>query len=480
METVEAHPARPRTLLMRLAERDLAPVAVVALLWCGLLAFLPAEMSPDGWYAFLGGDVIVHHGLPSHDTLTVWGHGRRWVDQQWLAQLASYGLYALGGLRLALLANAAIVVGTFAAAVRLAGLRGGARRDVLYVSLPGAVALGLSSSAFRPQTLVLPLFLTLSWLLISDARSPSRRVFWTIPVLVLWANLHGSVTLGVLLVWLAVVCDAWTRRRFSARSVSLAVLAAASLFASPYAPHLLGYYHTVLFNGEFAMYLPDWMPTALRPATLAFYLLAFAAVFAIARAPRTLTAFEKTALVVLLVLAVEATRGVTWFTMFALVVLPATMRGWSLADVPPIRGRIAVVAAAAAIAAATIVVASRPSSWFAREYPTASARAAAQAAGNDRNVFANGAFGDWLLFKEPSLRGRMAYDARFEVLPDGRLHDAAVVSVGRYDTLRILRPFDVVVLRPQETELRDTLERTGNWRRVFDGKKVVVLRRGVD
>ena len=104
---------RRRTLLTWLGERDAAPVLVVAALWCGLLAFLPAEMSPDGWYAFLGGDVIVHHGLPSHDALTVWGHGRRWVDQQWLAQLASYGAYALGGLRLALIANAAIVAGSF-------------------------------------------------------------------------------------------------------------------------------------------------------------------------------------------------------------------------------------------------------------------------------------------------------------------------------------------------------------------------------
>src|SRR6185312_14057527 len=98
----------------RLQEVDLGLILVAVALWCALLAFLPSEMSPDGWYAFLGGDLIVHHGLPSHDTLTVWGHGRRWVDQQWLAQLAYYVLYAVGGLRLALLANAAIVVGSFA------------------------------------------------------------------------------------------------------------------------------------------------------------------------------------------------------------------------------------------------------------------------------------------------------------------------------------------------------------------------------
>ena len=125
--------------MTRLGTRDFGLLAVAAALWCALLAFLPSEMSPDGWYAFLGGDLIVHHGLPSHDSLTVWGHGRRWVDQQWLAQLAYYGLYALGGLRLALLANAALVVGSFAAAGGLARARGGATRDVLYVSVVGAI-----------------------------------------------------------------------------------------------------------------------------------------------------------------------------------------------------------------------------------------------------------------------------------------------------------------------------------------------------
>jgi hypothetical protein len=452
--------------MRRLGAADLGLTAIAVALWVGLLVLLPSEMSPDGWYAFLGGDVIVHHGLPSHDTLTVWGHGRRWVDQQWLAQLTYYGLYALGGLRLALLVNAAIVAGSFLAAVQFA------RGSNVYVSVLGAISLALSSFALRPQTLVLPLFVALVWMLVKDARAPSRRVFWTIPLLVLWANLHGSVTLGVVLVLLAVAADAWPRRRPTGRTALLAVLAVASLFASPYALHLPGYYRTVLFNGEFAKYLPDWMPTALSPHTVAFYLLAFAAVFAIARAPSALTLFEKSAIVVLLVLAIEATRGVTWFTLFVLVVLPSALPRVS------IRGSQAGIATAAVLAlGALVVAASRPESWFSRNYPTSAARVAAATAGTKSAVFANASFSDWLLLKEPSLRGRVAYDARFEVLPDGRLGDAAAVSIGRYDAERILRPFDVLVLSPGETELRAKLARAGYWRRVDTNKKVVVLRR---
>ena len=164
----------------------------------------------------------------------------------------------------------------------------------------------------------------------------------------------------------------------------------------------------------------------------------------------------------------------TWFILFALVVLPSAV---SIPSVSIRQSEAGLVAASVVALGGLIVAASRPASWFARDYPTAAARAVADTAGPNRAVFANGAFGDWLLLKAPSLRGRIAYDARFEVLPDGRLADAAAVSIGRYDSEQILRPFDVLVLRPEEKELRATLRRAGGWRQVAAGKKVVVLRR---
>jgi hypothetical protein len=145
--------------------------------------------------------------------------------------------------------------------------------------------------------------------------------------------------------------------------------------------------------------------------------------------------------------------------------------------VPLHRSEIGAAAASAIAVAALVAAASRPASWFARDYPRSAARVVAETAGTNGAVFANGAFSDWLLFEEPSLRGRVAYDARFEVLPDGRLADAAAVSIGRYDAEQILRPFDVLALRPQETELRETLARGGGWRQVDADEKVVVLRR---
>lgn len=467
------------TRRFRIAVREAPLVLVVAAFGCVLLTFLPAEMSPDGWYALLGGDVIVHHGLPSHNSLTIWGGGREWVDQQWLAQLVYYALYTAGGLRLALVLNATIVVATLAGAVALARLRGGGLANTAWVAGTGALALGWSSSALRPQTLALPLFVAVAWLLIADARCRSRRVFAVVPLLMVWANLHGSVTVGVGLVILQAVAVAWTERSVRLERGLLAVLSLATPFASPYTWHLGGYYRTILFNREFATYLPDWMPTSLGLETLGFYTLAFASVFLLASTPKQLTSFERTALVALLALGVDASRGVTWFSLFALLTVPAGLRPVRLPS--PGRyerriGTIAVLASAAAVAVTAAISVRRGESWFAGRYPTSAAREAAAAAGQSAQVFANGAFADWLLLLEPSLHGRVAYDARFELLRHGQLAEAAAVTIGRWDTTEILRPFDVAVLLPQENELRDKLTRDG-WRRVSADPAVVILKR---
>src|SRR5262245_61706893 len=76
-------------------------VVVVAAFAAVLITHLRSALAADGWMALLSGRVVAQHGLPSHDTLTIWGHGSTWVDQQWLAQLSLYGLDRVGGLQLA-------------------------------------------------------------------------------------------------------------------------------------------------------------------------------------------------------------------------------------------------------------------------------------------------------------------------------------------------------------------------------------------
>src|SRR5436305_4877660 len=67
----------------------LAAIAIV------LLTLVPKCFLQDSWLALVAGRNVAQHGIPYHETLTIFGHGRTWIDQQWLSQLLMYGSYQI-------------------------------------------------------------------------------------------------------------------------------------------------------------------------------------------------------------------------------------------------------------------------------------------------------------------------------------------------------------------------------------------------
>jgi hypothetical protein len=191
---------------------------------------LPDLVAPDTWLALVGGRFVSHHWLPHHETLTIWSHGATWVDQQWLGQLLFYWIQVAGGLRLLLIVHAAVLVAAFALALDFSRRSGASARSV---GLVGAVAVVVAfpNSAARTQAFAFLLFVALFRLLASEARVPSRRVFLALPLLVVWANIHGSAALGagLVVVWaLAELIRARLRAgagRLRVRAITLAVAA---------------------------------------------------------------------------------------------------------------------------------------------------------------------------------------------------------------------------------------------------------------
>ena len=145
---------------------------------------LHRQLVVDGWMAIVSGRWIVQHGLPTHDALTVWARGHRWIDQQWLAQLALYGLWRLGGVKLALFVHALLVTSGLAGAALFARMHGATARSVTWIAIPVLIAYYPVASVMRPQSFAFPLFAAVLWLVLDDARHPSRRVFATLPLFI--------------------------------------------------------------------------------------------------------------------------------------------------------------------------------------------------------------------------------------------------------------------------------------------------------
>lgn len=399
-------------------------VAAFAIL---LITHLRTSLAPDGWLALLSGRLVAQHGLPSHDTLTVWAHGRTWVDQQWLAQLALYGLERLGGLPLVMLVHAFLVILSLGGAAALARRRGGSARSATWVALPVLFAYWQEAVVMRPQSFAYPLFVAVLWLLFDQLRRPSRRVYVVLPLLVLWANVHGSVLVGAAVVSALGLTEIAASVRSRPRTVharSLVLLAAPWLcvLASPYALSLPHYYR-LIFSSGFGTYVTEWAPTTLTLGHAPVYLLALGGVWLFGRTGDRATWFEKLAFVGLTLLAFDAVRNAPWLALFSLVVLPRLLDALRAPAVEPKRlNRLLALAMLVLVGVSTLGVAFEPDSWFTQAaYPESAESAVVAAAGTHGRVFANELYADWLVFEHPQLGGRIAYDARFELLTTRQL-----------------------------------------------------------
>jgi hypothetical protein len=442
-------------------------VAVAAV----LLIFLPHAFNVDSWLALVTGREVWQSGLPHHETLTALAQGTPWVDQQWLSQLLTYGAYLAGGLGLLGVVNVALIVGAVAWCAIGARRLGAAPRSVLLV-LPLCAVIVAFFSEVRTQEFVLPLFAATVYLLASDSRTPSRRAYWCLPLLVLWANLHGTAVLGAALVALRGLTLAWERRAellSSAgawvRPLVLLVAAPATLLLTPYGLSTISYYRGMLLGGPLRQMVTEWLPITSEPVmAVVLLVLAGGGLWAFGRYPGRTTLWERLALVALAAASIEVMRNALFFALLALLVLPLALPASGARRQPMEltarlrRARLNLGLAGLSLCAMLVLGATmlaRPNSSVELVYQRTGILRAVEhqtAAHPQLRVFADVRVADWLLWRDPALRGRIANDARFELLST-----------------------------PQITRVRNVVDALGaNWKQGLEGFRLVVLDRRAD
>lgn len=175
------------------------PLAVAAAAFT-LAVGLPAG-DPDMWWHLASGRWMVEHGEGLRvDVFSSTATGEPYALGEWLGQVILYEAYAAAGwigvaiLRAALVATAAFAV------VRLALRYAPAR-----IAIPVAVlALMLSKAVWtdRPQLFTLALFPVLLELCFAARAGSRAALFATVPLIALWANVHGGYALGVAMLWI--------------------------------------------------------------------------------------------------------------------------------------------------------------------------------------------------------------------------------------------------------------------------------------
>ena len=474
-------PAPTRALPLAWVGREAFPIAIGALYGIVLLLAMPGELVQDSWSTLVGGREIASHGLPQHETLTVMAHGVRWIDQQWLAQTLFYELFQAGGYRLILLTHVALIASAFGLALVAARHRGGSPLSVFLVAC-ACFFVAPWGWQLRAQSFAPLLFVGVFWLLVSDGRASSRRVFFVLPLLALWANLHGSVALVAALVALYGLLRLLDRRRREvAKGLALMVLAPLMVLCSPYGLSLVHYYRELLINPPFRNLVVEWEAPTPKPITALFYFLAFLTVWALGRWGRKLSIFERLALLVTLASALSAARNIIWFGFAALILLPVLLDETRISTVtgahPLVRSALGFTALAG-LAATLLVMGTKPAGWYDHLWPDR-AVAAVSAATRDPStrVFASDRDADWLLWRDPRLRGRVAFDIRFELNTAAqirRLH-AFFDRIGP-NWRSAARGYEVIVLDRRDRErVRKSLLADRRLRETYLGPALSVL-----
>jgi MFS family permease len=464
----------------------LAVVAVVS------LAQIPQHITQDTWLALVDGRYITQHGIPQHDNLFVITRGARWLDQQWLAQLALYGLNQVGGLALYAVVFVALTMAGFCLAIAAARALGGSERHILWVLPLAGFLYFAGSSNIRTQGFAYPLFTVTLWLLARAVRdSRDRRIYFVFPLLILWGNLHGSATLGAGLAMLAgavliaqgVSAGRWRQLRQSipVRGLLLLVVSPICLMINPYGPAIVHYYSETILNPAFGKVVSEWQPiTSSMVLAIPFFGVAGISVWLMGRSGRRMPAFDQLALLALAVGAVFAVRNVSWYGLGAMILLPPTLTTQFSSGSPALRHpriNLSLLAISGGILlVALLSVATRPTSWFAAGYDGRAFAAVSQIARQEPSarIYVDNRYADWLLWRDPALAGRMGYDIRFELLTTGELQsliDATQISAGHEQS--ILNGYRVLVLQQGGGTNQRILARSGT-HIVVHGNGVVV------
>jgi hypothetical protein len=461
-----------------------------------ILTDLPTDFSNDSWLALVTGREVWQNGIPHHEALTALALGHTWIDQQWLSQAASYAIYLGGGFGLLGLVNAVLLVGGVGGAIYAARRLGAPMLSVLVI-LPVSILLVSPAREVRTQTFVIPLFTAVAYLLARDARRPSRSVYWCLPILVLWANLHGTVTLGAGLVGLRGLTAAWEERhelRRSARAwrrpASLMLGAPLAILLTPYGLSIISYYRSTMVGGALRQVVTEWQPITSQPLVAAAALaVAGLALWSFGRNPERTTPWERIALVVLAAGSVSVVRNVLFLGLFALMVVPVSLDLGGARD--RARGRTgsnvrvngALLAGALVVALlASLVTLVRPAASIEYRYERAGVLISVEravAADPSLKIIGDTRFTDWLLWRDPALAGHLAYDARFELLSPTQLSQLDnLLSVAGTEWKQLARGDRLLLLdrRYEPEAVKGFLAEPGRRILYDDGHELVILR----
>ena len=460
--------------------RAVLPSLVGAGVYALLLTLGPRLLNdPDSYsHIALGRWIIAHGTVPVSDPFSFSMHGAPWITFEWLSEVIYAAVYALSGWSGVVALTAAMAALAVGLLTRFL-LRELSLQLTLLMVMATVVLLAPHLLA-RPHVLTLPVMVAWAAALVHgmDRRAPPP--YWALPLLVLWANLHGSVVLALGLIGPAVLEALVDEKRSEwprvlMRWLPFTALAVAACCLTPYgAEPLLMPLRTLGLNDALS-WIEEWRPQDFGHFSAVEFLL-LAGIFALSRG-LTLPVVRALVVLGLVHFALAQTRNADLLAMLAplyLAVPLARQFGERAEDDAAGSARGVNLALVGVMIVATGLAQARD----VRPAPRNTPEAAVASAGLARTgrVFNDYSFGGYLAFAGiPTFidgRGEL-YGGRFIVR-----YNRALSLADLRDFLKLLDEYkvDATLLEP-DTAAVALLDRLPDWQRVYSDDVAVVHKR---
>jgi hypothetical protein len=234
---------------MTLAANDIAPDASTMRgslpIWVGAAVYVLLIAAgnrllndPDTlWHVTVGQWIIDHRAVPETDVYSFTMRGQPWNSMYWVSQVLYAKAYSMFGWSGPVVLAAGASATTFALLAKFLSRHLSKTATILFVA--AALALTAPHLVARPHVLALPVMVAWIGGLIDAADRRTAPSFWLLPLIALWANLHGGFIFGLMMVApvaldAVVGADAPARKSMALRWAAFGLAALVATCCTPY------------------------------------------------------------------------------------------------------------------------------------------------------------------------------------------------------------------------------------------------------
>jgi hypothetical protein len=469
--------------------RRLFPLAFFLMVFA-LAVRQSAYIDPDLWWHLQAGqDIVQSQAIPKVDPYSFTKAGSEWVAHEWLSEVVMFFIYRASGWGGLLFVFSVLITITLYLTYRRC------EGQPYVAALAILLAAGSSSPLFgiRPQMITLLLVTIFIGLLTRYAEDgKSRRLWWMVPIMFLWVNLHGGYVIGLGLIGLYIVSLLLDRKWHLVPRLSLVLFVA--MCVVPLNPNgfRMFIYPFETLGLAATSFIDEWAsPDFHKIMFLPFALLLFSLAGALAWSTRRALLSE---LFLLLVTCLGALRSARHIPIFALIATPilarhlwdiVVTRGWQKrfmgTEAPAttfalIFNMVFLLAPATlGVVRATHFVNNQPA-YEAKNYPQAAVNflLAKQLPGPIYNRYGWGGY----LIRRLYPNYRVYIDGRADVYGDSFTVEAVRTYDGHPDWRKPLERLGIrtVIISPT-APLSSLLREDENWTKVFEDRQAVIFTR---